>query len=670
MKRIFCLVIVLMMCVSTVVFADDYDFFSTSYNSYEADISVTMTVNEPMTVLNLISQISGIDNFVNLQLLAESICNSTTTGVIKLNSSSDYTKAKVSYEISEVVPVDINRNFRLTAEMKIGMWVEWDISDELNPVFKYIMQQPLADKYISVDLVELMEEAGISAPDFISSIKGYMQKDYLDSLNLKMTDIWRNNSVLTKTGNKVTITLTDEQLENMIADLMDFVIEEFDDNEDYNLLYDGETGYISEILPNSEDVKKFFDKYNFFDETAIVMEYTTTPAGALKTSSACINMDIDMKKVLEELGIQDFSSGDSLKFSVKSDVEYKSVNGNVNVEFPVLSEEDIIDFEDFLYVDYDYAYEWDTENCYHDESDYLYVDYVPAAKDTFYVPIKEITDYGNYYGYNYDLSLNGADVVLKETSGKDVFSEVKMTIDSNEITVDGTAFTLPNPVIMSGGLLYVDTCALKNIFGFEIGYARIDLEPNELSIRLERRSPQCHHTDEEINSWEDDYYDGYDEYIDECEHYQYCYVASEYPYDGIPYVKLRDVLDEMYYYNEDSYGVVYDNGVVTITDNTGTENFESIVFTVGSSTCVVDGVEKTVGAEVVEYYDSLYVDIAMIIDIFEFELSDSALYYGAYYDEATNTESFRLTYETGMERKLPTCTHNNEELTENEIWWE
>jgi len=669
MKRIFCLLLVLMMCVSTVAFADDYDFFSTSYNSYEADISVTMTVNEPMTVLNLISQISGVDNFVNLQMLAESLCNSKTTGVIKVNSNTDYTKAKMSYEILEVVPVDINRNFKLTAEMKLGMWLEWDITDELNPKFNYIIQQPLTDKYISLDLVEILESEGVSAPNFISSIRGYLQKDYIDSLNLKITDIWRNNSVLTKSGNRVTITLTDDQLENVIADFMDFMVEEFDDNEDYNLLYDGETGYISEILPSSEDVKEFFSEYNLFDDTALVLEYTKTPTGALKTSSMCINMDIDMKKALEEMGVTDFDGGDNLKFSVRSDVNYKSLNSHVNVEFPAISEEDIISFKDFFFPEYELVYEWDTEYCYHDEEDYLYVDYIPAAKDSFYVPVKDVIDYGDSYGYDYKLSVNGDEAVLTEASGKDVFSEVKMTIGSNEINVDGKVFTLSNPVIMSDGLLYVDTDALKNIFGFEIGYARIDLEPNELFVRLERRSPQCHHTDEEI--YEEEYDDGYDdEYIDECEHYQYCYVSSDYPYDGVPYVKLRDVLDEMYYYNEDDYGVNYDNGVVTITDNTGTESFKNIVFTVGSNTCVVDGVEKTVGAEVIEYCDSLYVDVAMILEIFDFELSDPTLYYSSYYDEATGTESFRMTYETGLSRKLPTCTHSDEELSDHEIWWE
>ena len=49
MKRILSLILGLMMCLSVTAFADDYDILNTQYKSYKADISVTMTVNEPMT---------------------------------------------------------------------------------------------------------------------------------------------------------------------------------------------------------------------------------------------------------------------------------------------------------------------------------------------------------------------------------------------------------------------------------------------------------------------------------------------------------------------------------------------------------------------------------------------------------------------------------------------
>ena len=76
MKRVLCLVVSLFMMFSVTAFADEYDILSKPITSCEADVSVTFTVNEPMTVLNLIASSYQIDNFVNLQALAESLANS------------------------------------------------------------------------------------------------------------------------------------------------------------------------------------------------------------------------------------------------------------------------------------------------------------------------------------------------------------------------------------------------------------------------------------------------------------------------------------------------------------------------------------------------------------------------------------------------------------------
>jgi len=177
-----------------VAFADNYDILSTSYNSYEADISCTFTVNEPMKVFGVLSQFTGIDDYVNLQMLAEDFCNSKSTGLIKINSSNDFEKGKMSYEVFEVVPFKINRNLKITAEMQMGMWLEWDISDEMNPTFNYILQQPFADKYISMDLVDMLAGEGINVADYVSSVKGRFEKEYLDDMNKKITDLFRKNS--------------------------------------------------------------------------------------------------------------------------------------------------------------------------------------------------------------------------------------------------------------------------------------------------------------------------------------------------------------------------------------------------------------------------------------------------------------------------------------------
>jgi len=456
----------------------------------------------------------------------------------------------------------------------------------------------------------------------------------------------------------VTISLTDDQLENLIADLMDLMIDEFDDNEDYELLYDGESGYISDILPTSRDVKEFFDNYRLFDETALVMEFTKTPLGVLKTSSTCINMNIDLGKIIMEMDdtVEIPADSSDAKFSLKADVSYKSVNGSVKVDFPTLSEENIIDFEEMIYPEHD----WDGEYCYHFENYYLYDDYIEAKKDTFYMSLQTVISDAAGYGYEYDLSVDGDLVTLTETSGNERFSKAEMKIGSDEISVDGVSYTVSNPVVMSDGFVYVDTVGLNYIFGFDMEYASIDLETNEINLDFERKSPQCHHTEEEIYGWFEE------EYEEECYHYDVVFVSGEFPYYGVPYIKIRDIIDEVWQNCE----VHYENGVLTLTDNTGLSDFTTLVITMDSNEYIIDGVSKRIGMPATEYRDSVYVDVVAITELFGFELTDPHLIYERYYDEITESEESYMSYNATLARKSLLCPHSDEELEDYYKWWE
>lgn len=661
MKRVLCLVVSMLMMFSVTAFADEYDILSKPITSCEADVLVTFTVNEPMTVLNLIASSIQIDNFVNLQALAESIANSKSTGKIKLNLSEDYMKAKMSYEIFEIAPITVNRNFKLTTEMKLGMWLEWDFSDELNPVLRYIIQQPLCDKYTSIDLVEMMTNQGISVPDLVSGIKNFLNRERIDELSGKLTDMLRQNSSLSSKGNKITITLTNAQLQNFIAQYMEFIVAEFDDNEEYDLLDDGDFGYISETLPSYDEINDFFKEFPLFDETALVMEYTKNPSGSIKTASSSFNMNINLEKILDEMGIYSPDASKNLKFSIKSDVSYKSVNSkSIKVDFPTLTENDIMNFNVFL-GNMNYEYEWNGDNCYHDEYGHVYNEYLPSAKDTFYVSLSNITESHRSYGYDYVIERNADLITLTDAKGKECFKKAQLTVNSNEIDVDGVKYTLPNPVIVKDAVIYMDSNAIKYIFNLDLEYASVDLETNELTCSFNRRSPQCHHTDEEINGWEAEYGD-----TDECEHYQYIYVWSDYPYDGVGYIKIRDIINEI----ASACGVNYENGVLTLTDPTGESGFGTVVITVGSNEYIVDKMTITSGKPAIEYNDSVYIDESAAFPIFGFETHNPSLEYTRNYNEDGSIQSSYMSYNARLVRKSPLCPHTDEELKDYHKWWE
>ncbi len=652
MKRVVSLVMVLMLCFSLTAFADEYDFLSKPINSYEAGISVTMSVNEPMTVLNLISRAAGMDSVVNLQLLAEGLCNSTNTGVVKLNSNSDYTKMQLSYEIYSVVPANINRNFKLSAEMAYGMWLKWDITDELNPVIEYITQQPMSDKYMSVNLVELMENQGISLPDYVSSIKKFFNEENMRTIGDKTADILRKNSSLKTSGSKVTINVTADQMVTLVSQIIEFIIDEYDDNEEFDLLYEGKTGYLSDILPTTEQIKEFFDDIKLFDENALVMEYIKTPAGVLKSSTVSVNFDIDLDYILKEMDIKPLANeSKNIKFSINAKSDYSKVNQNVKVEFPALTPENSTTMQEYIDSFNTYEYEWNGENCYHDEYVHTYSDYVPAKDNNFYVSLPKLTESLKNYGYSYAIVRTDNDIVLTEDSGKEYFNKVQMTIGSNDIYIDGVQYTASVPTALSASQIYVACDGIEAIFNLNMQYASVYLDSNNQTCSFERRSPQCHHTDEEIYNYDYEY----------CEHYQNLYLASQYPYDGTGYIKLRDVIDRMYNYSG-GCDISYDSGTVTITDPVASQGFSEIKITAGSNEYLVDGSLITCGSPAVEYFDSMYIDDYAAVGIFGFELGSPTLEFRKNYSEDGTYLGMISEYNIELWRKSPGCPHTDEEI--------
>ena len=659
MKRIVSIFILIMFMFSMNVFADDYDLLAANYDNYSANINVTMSVSEPMTVLKLLGEAWGISDYIDLQQLGESLCDSKLSGVIKYSANAELTKIKASYEMYSVLPLKVNNNLKSTNELNFGMWFEWDLTDENNPKMNYIYSMPVSTKYVVMDLSELLKNGGVSVPEYVSMMKNYLNREHIEKLNSGFVDILRNNSAIKSTGTKSVITVTRDELVQIICDTCELISKDIEDNKQFDELISNDY-YNSFELPDAKEVKKFFKNADIFDGDALVIEINKTGGGSLKSISCKLNMCINNQLIAKALESENTDGLSDIKFSVNIDTVYTAINNGVNVKFPELNEENSIPFSRFsdLY-GYDLDYDWDGENCWHDEYVYTEGEYIEAAPDTFYVNINSFTDSAARYGYDYKIENNNGAVTITDNNKKENFNTVSMTVGSPAITVDSMQYTALNPVLAKGGDVYADTEAVKYIFNADMGYFNASVLNNTTDIEFDRRSPQCHHTDEEINSWYDDGDDG-----DYCAHTEYVYIDSD---STVNYVPLANSCREFYGYDNEKFSLVFDNGTVTLTDLSGKEKFKTVVFTVGSDEYTVDGNVLKMQQPAIEKDVVVYVDINTLAELFGAKINDIRLYYiRGYMGDDGKYVKGSLNYSYDLRRKSPDCIHTDEEIEADE----
>lgn len=655
MKRIISVFLLAMFIFTMNVSADEYDLITSSYDNYSANISVTLSVSKPTEVLKLLGKYWVHSGGVDLQKLAEGLCDSDISGVVKCSINSDYTKLKASYEIYSVIPLTVNDNFKSTNELKFGMWIDWDISDENNPKMTYIYSTPMSDKYAVMNMEDMIDGSGMNFSEFASLMKNYLDKEHVGKINSEFAEILRKNSTISSKGTKAVITITDKQLADIICDTIDLVLKDMDDYKQIDELVSDENN--AAALPDSAEIKKFFENVKIFDSNALVIEIGKTKGGALSSVLCRANMCIGSELLKNAVYEEDADKVTDLKFSIDINTVYTAINNGVKVTFPELNSDNSISFAELFGYDYDYDYDWDGDECIHNEHVYIENEYIEAVPDTFYVNLNSYINTAERYGYDYELTNNNGVVTLKDNNKKEVFGQVSMTVGSKVITVDSAEYTALNPVIVKGGDVYIDTEAVKSIFNADMLHFDAEIFENISYMSFERQSPQCHHTKEDIDAWYDDY-DDYDE--DYCNHYQH---LGSYDAIGRDYGVLRDVCYAFFFYEADRYSLIYDNGVITLTDLSGKEKFNTVIFTVGSDEYTVDGTVLKSNQPAVEKDDTVYVDIHTLAELFGAEITDGYMAYNrGYVDENGNYVKGFMTYSYNIQRKSPYCPHTFEEI--------
>lgn len=663
MKKVFALFVAVTVFLGSTAFADCFDFMKVMYTSFEAEFEMSLDVDDNLEALNAIPGMDYLRKFVDVEGLARGLSESEYTGNVKFSANDKFTKMQASFEMFSKVPIKINKNLKVTTESVYGIWIDYDITDESEPKIDYIYASPVFDKYLYIDMVSLYEDEGKDISELITFLKSITGEEGRKELTDKVVEVFKNNSNAEEKGQKVTITLTSDQLKEFILQVFD-IAKEMAQN-----LYEEDEFEMNSAEEAFSDFSEAFEKMQLFADDAVVIEVTVNPSGMIRSEHEKINFEIDLESVFEAFGGTLVTENPGvIKYSLSESFKYSNVNQRVDVKLPVLTDSNSIDFDEFKNSSvYMPDPDWDGENCLHEENAYLYGKYIPTDKGGVYCSVNDIANRLRGYGYEFEIKTEDGLAVLTEKSGADRFAEAKISLDSPAVWVDGEEYSADSKAVLSGKEVYVDFKTLELIFGFLPGYATVYLESNTFSANFTRKSPQCHHSQEEINAYTDEEYDY-------CDHFQYIYTSEDRPYSGKPYFVLRSAVQALFDYDEydedgeyidssSNYDLSYDNGVVTIVDTCGKESFDTVVLTNGSNEINIDG-NIFIAENPVEIENgTTYVDFSAINAIFGTDISYQTLQYENGYldDEFGINIPSGFVYHATLIRRLPTCTHEDAE---------
>lgn len=606
MKRVLGFVLVFMLLFGICAEADAYDDIFMPYKSGKSDVSFSVKFDNAKLLEKLMTQGAYEFGFLDTKLLTESLSGNTGSGVIKFTSDNKYSKIKMSCELTYTLPVRLNTNVSLTGEIRLGYWLDIDLTDAQNPKFVFILSNPFMNKYMKYDITNAMSRDGYDTAEIVSELKGFFNEENINNVKNALADIMRKNSSVSTNGSKAKITFTDKQLSEYIKGVVEYFNTAFAEKSIFSSGTPG--GYLTYNTLNGDGLKPFFDENgnSIFAENACTVEIIKDKSGDITECTQTIN----------------FAAGNSddekinITFSMHAD--YSMRGGDVKVDMPNLTAENTFDMNQIGFPQND---AWDTDDCLHNEYIYVYSDYIPSDDSNVYINLKELTDFLKVYGYKYKITNEENTVILSETSEKEYFKTAEFGINSDKVTVNGVQIDADKNTVLKDGDLYVDANTLGKLFKLNDDRdILVNLIDNKLSFDVSRKSPQCHHTTEEIFAQPDDD----DDY--ENDGIKWIYTESEMPYNGVMYVGLADVIYQTYYYSEAAASnLVFNNGTVTFTDYTGTEKFHEVSVTNGSDTAVIDGKNFKMNNPAVIYEGHMYVGTELFKELFGYEISDAEL---------------------------------------------
>lgn len=577
MKKIMVLFMAMFMLVSVTAYGAEPEFFTEMYPNYTSESSVKIRFENSEELAALINEIDfndEIENYVNLKSLLKSLLSADTETVVQIDMSDDMKvmKAAITSESSQFI--EVNGNLSADVKAKTGIWVDADFSNSDNPSFKIIYSQPFMNKYLVVDLHEVM---GDEFDEFSSIIEVFINPELVKEVNTTVAKAINKYADVKSYYGKCVINIDNDALLNIAEDMLK---------------------YYSESLPDeiaSEINEIDFSGIKVLGKDGIQSTYMLKK-GKISTVTTYMDIEIDIKSICEKImGYElEIESQGTLDFSVEIKQNVKNI-GKTKVAFPELTDENSVTFHELYGYDYEYEEEYPLYSVYSE------CDYLPVIDGETYVPLRQTVE--EAYADTALITYEKGTITLASENFKD-FSTLSLKVGSDKAVSETEVYSIKPPVVING-VSYVATSFFTDVFRWEYGGATYDVLNEK------------YYYDFYTYTYEDEYY----EYVD----YPYYYVSGESEenliVDGNMYFPLRQVFEYAY---EESVSMSFEKGTIKL-ESEFFPGFKTITLTKGSDKAYTENSEYNIGNVYIKD-GTTYVSKKLFEDVLGWNLTDLTYY--------------------------------------------
>lgn len=470
MKKVVCtLLLVVMLMSSFCAYASTdviFDAFTTEVLSANSDIRMSLKLNRPFELLDN----SDYYTEVNPSDIVNSLPNMEYDANMAYSMSKDKKIIKLGMDMQLDLPIEVGENFKADIWAKVGMWMDMDLTDTENPVYKLIFKIPFSDKYYVMDF-------GLNAGEeefalMFEQINNILDTSLTDIYAKKCYESIMNNFTLKSLGtNRYELSADDKAFKAVLKDILDMSVEML-----------GNTEEKEEFAKMTEEAFKQLENITIFGDRGIKTEFTLSGTNITK-SKTVMHICINMYDIMSQFGgytEQMLREKSYVDLDIIYDVTMTDINKPVTVEFPVLTEDNMVN----MYEPYEYEEEYYEDDYIYPWCD-AYDDAIPVIIDgELYVPIRSLM---NSFEIEDDkiVYIDGAITVDATDKGILEFNTLQFNVGSCDIYHNGQKQTMAKPVIALNGKTY---CPMQflNFINCTVESYGYDFEVNETWISLYR----------------------------------------------------------------------------------------------------------------------------------------------------------------------------------------
>jgi len=467
MNSIMSFLVAVVMIFSGISVGAQVEFMFEPVNNCTQDMTFKMSFDNSREFAALLKELeipSEFEAFADIEKFFETLFSVEGKIFAQADVSADMKKAQVAITSDDFNSIDFNRNLKIDISSKMGLWCIYDFTNEAEPVYEIIYMLPFMEKYVHIDLFDMMPED--ERAQFVSIMGETMAKSQSEETKAFVMGLIEKHADVEMSLTKATVKIDNEGLIGIINDFIPYMM-----NITEKYLPEEEKEIIAEEIDsfNLDDIQLLGEKG---------MVYTFNfKNGKISTMSTDADISIDISGIYTSItGMEwNFVSEGKLDFTIETDVTVSKI-GSTKVDMPAVTENNTVFLSEMIKNDMAVSMMPEEEAMAEYPNWYIggETTYLPIINGEIYVPLRMTLESGYEESVNIGFENGSITVNCEYFPG---FKTMTLSNGSDKIYLDG-AEKVTSPVAIYGGTTYVSNKLFTEYFGWDFDEAWYDMLTN------------------------------------------------------------------------------------------------------------------------------------------------------------------------------------------------